>query len=80
MNGKTAGPAGPPRDRLTRRGAAWLGAALDVQLARFPLLMQSRAYLRLLFAVRRDWAWLLPLVVFTALRTYRRERRRVRSI
>ena len=63
----------------TQRAAAWFTAALEVQLARFPLLIQARAYWRLLLTQRRDWPWLLPLLALIALRSYRRERRRIQA-
>jgi hypothetical protein len=62
-----------------RRTAEWLRAALDLQLARVPLLVEARAYLRLLRLQRAQWPWLLPLLMLTALRAYQRERRRLRQ-
>ncbi|WP_287158294.1 hypothetical protein [Chloroflexus sp.] len=54
-------------------------AILEVQLARFPWLIQLRATWRLLREERRDWPWLLPLLAIVFITTYRRERRRSRS-
>ncbi|WP_322823032.1 hypothetical protein [Chloroflexus sp.] len=54
-------------------------AILEVQLARFPWLLQLRATWRLLREERRDWPWLLPLLAVVFVTTYRRERRRSRS-
>lgn len=54
-------------------------AILEVQLARFPWLIQLRATWRLLREERRDWPWLLPLLAVVFITTYRRERRRSRS-
>jgi hypothetical protein len=55
-----------------------LQALLDVQLARFPWIIQLRATLRLLREERRDWPWLLPLLVVVFVSTYRGERARRR--
>ncbi|MGQ9480572.1 hypothetical protein [Chloroflexus sp.] len=54
-------------------------AILEVQLARFPWLIQLRATWWLLREERRDWPWLLPLLAVVFITTYRRERRRSRS-
>lgn len=61
---------------------AWqrqLQAIAEVQLARFPFLIQMRAIWRLLREERPDWAWLLPLLVIVFVRTYRRERERMQQ-
>lgn len=54
-------------------------AILEVQLARFPWLLQLRATWRLLCEECRDWPWLLPLLAVVFVTTYRRERSRPRS-
>lgn len=60
-----------------RRAADWLTAAVEVQIARRPLLVQSRALWHLLRTQRTEWAWLIPLLVLVLLRSYRRERIRL---
>ena len=55
-----------------------LQALLEVQLARFPWIIQLRATWRLLREERRDWPWLLPLLAVIFVSTYRRERARRR--
>ncbi|WP_298820372.1 hypothetical protein [Chloroflexus sp.] len=56
-----------------------LQAVIEVQLARFPFLIQLRATWRLLREERHDWPWLLPLLAVIFARTYRRERQRLRQ-
>lgn len=56
-----------------------LQAIAEVQLARFPFLIQLRATWRLLREERPDWPWLLPLLAIVFIRTYRRERARLRQ-
>ncbi|MCS6888114.1 hypothetical protein [Chloroflexus sp.] len=73
--------ANQPATAETNATPAWqrqLQAILEVQLARFPVLIQLRATWRLLREERPDWPWLLPLLAIVFIRTYQRERRRMR--
>lgn len=67
----------PPMTATTPAWQRQLQAIAEVQLARFPLLIQLRAIWRLLREERPDWPWLLPLLAIVFIRTYRRERERM---
>lgn len=67
----------PPTPATTPAWQRQLQAIAEVQLARFPFLIQMRAIWRLLREERPNWAWLLPLLAIVFIRTYRRERERM---
>ncbi len=69
------------RATMTDEPPSWRQRAqnlIEIQLARFPFIIQLRATWRLLREERADWPWLLPLLAFVFITTYRRERQRLR--
>ncbi|ACL24768.1 hypothetical protein [Chloroflexus aggregans] len=67
----------------TNEPPAWqrqVQAIVEIQLARFPVLIQLRATWRLLREERPDWPWLLPVLAIIFARTYRQERARLRRL
>jgi hypothetical protein len=71
----------PTQSESTEPTSAWqrqMDNIIEVQLARYPLLIQLRAIWRQLQDDRASWPYLIPLLLIVAIGTYRAERNKLR--
>lgn len=71
----------PTQSASAEPTSAWqrqMDNIIEVQLARYPLLIQLRAIWRQLQDDRASWPYLIPLLLIVAIGTYRSERNKLR--